>query len=72
MKNKLEKEILDAMCRDIENWKGPFYFNRKDPRILVPKFIPSLGWTLNFASPYSYISMAAIVLIIVVFEFIAK
>lgn len=71
MKRKIEKEILDAMSRDITNWKGPFYFNRKDPRVLVPKFISSLGWTLNFANPYSYISLAAIALIIVLFQFLA-
>lgn len=71
MKTKLEKEILDAMSRDIMNWKGPFYFNRKDPRVLVPKFISSFGWTLNFANPYSYISLAAIALIIVLSQLLA-
>lgn len=71
MKRKLEKEILDAMSRDILNWRGPFYFNRKDPRVLVPKFISSFGWTLNFANPYSYISLVAIILIIVLSQFLA-
>lgn len=65
MKNKLDKVILDTMTNNPENWKGPFYFNKKDYRILVQKRNPAMGWTLNFASPYAYISLAAIAIIIV-------
>ena len=37
---------------DPANWKlGIFYFCRSDPRILVPKRIAGLGWTLNFGRP---------------------
>ncbi len=63
--NSNNKEFLDAMSKDLGNWKGPFYFNKKDPRLLVPKLNPSLGRTLNFASPYAYISLGAIVLLII-------
>ncbi|GEP45384.1 hypothetical protein BGE01nite_46750 [Brevifollis gellanilyticus] len=28
-----------------------FYFCRQDPRIIVPKRIPGLGWTINMARP---------------------
>ena len=38
---------------DNYKWKS-FYFNRKDPRILVPKRMRLLGWTLNFAHKESY------------------
>lgn len=69
MTNKLEKAILDAMSRNPNNWKGPFYFNRKDPRIAVPKLNPSMGWTLNFASPYAYLLIIGIVLIVISFQF---
>ncbi len=60
MKTKLEKQMLDAMSKDPGNWKGLFYFNRKDPRLMVPKLYTSMGWTFNFASPYAYITLAAI------------
>jgi len=63
MKNN--KEFLDNMSRDPSNWKGPLYLNRKDPRLLVPKLHPSLGWTLNFANPAAYIAMAALLGVIV-------
>lgn len=65
MKTKLSKQILDTMSKDPGNWKGPFYFNRKDPRLMVPKLYPSLGTTFNFASPYAYITIGAIIVIII-------
>jgi hypothetical protein len=43
---------LDQFHSDPANWKyGIFYFCRADPRIIVPKRIIGLGWTLNFARP---------------------
>jgi uncharacterized membrane protein len=40
MKSNLNIQFLDTMSKDLGNWKGPFYFNRKDPRLLVPKLRP--------------------------------
>jgi uncharacterized membrane protein len=71
MKEKYDKQFLDSMSRDPGYWSGPFYFNRKDPRLLVPKLHPSLGWTLNFASPASYIAVGAIIIMIIVFSLIS-
>ncbi len=66
MKNKPDNQFLDKMSRDPGNWKGPFYFNKKDPRFIVPKLYPSFGSTLNFASPYAYIAVGAIIIIAIV------
>jgi uncharacterized membrane protein len=63
MKTKLEKAILDSMNSNPNNWKWIVYFNPRDPRILVPKINPSMGWTFNFAHPYSYIALISIILI---------
>ena len=65
MSKKLDQQILDAMSRDPGNWRGPFYFNRKDPRLRVPKQNPMMGWTWNFASPYAYVVLALIIVVIV-------
>lgn len=66
-RSKLDKELLDAMSSDPVNWKlGIVYVNKKDPRLIVPK-LSSLGWTFNFASPYSYITMILIIGIIIAF-----
>ena len=45
-------------------WKwGIFYFNPDDPRIIVPKRLEWLGWTLNFAQPISLIIIGGVFLI---------
>ena len=32
---------------------GLFYFNKNDQRLFPPKRFKYLGWTINFANPYS-------------------
>ncbi len=71
MKNRIEKELLDRMHKDPSNWRGTFYVNRKDPRLIVPK-INSLGMTLNFASPYSYVFIILVVAIIIASQYLLK
>lgn len=64
-KKKREDEYLNTMSKDPTNWRGPFYVNRKDPRLVVPKYNPARGYTFNFASPYAYIVIIAVILIMV-------
>lgn len=46
------QENKDKWHADSNNWKlGIFYFNKEDKRIVVPKRIVLLGWTINFANP---------------------
>ncbi len=66
MSSKPDNEFLNNMSRDPGNWRGPFYFNKRDPRLLVPKMRMSLGWTLNFANPYSYVALSALIVVIIV------
>lgn len=46
-------------------WEYLVYFDRNDPRIIVPKKNKTMGWTLNFANPFSYLILSIIVVIIV-------
>ena len=66
MKQKYTQDMLDAMSRNPSNWRGVFYINRKDPRLIVPKINPSLGQTFNFASPWAYLTIIGIILVIVI------
>jgi len=51
---------------DSKNWKlGIFYFNPKDKRLFPPKRL-GLGWTINFANPYSVASMLVVVTLLIV------
>ena len=45
---------------------GIFYFNPDDTRIIVPKRIEWLGWTLNYAQPISVIITVGILFFIVI------
>ncbi len=60
--NRQKKRII--LNNDFYIW-GIFYYNPDDSRILVPKRIPWLGWTLNFARPGSIIIFTVIILAIV-------
>lgn len=45
---------LESLHADPANWKwGIFYVCRADPRLIVPKRIQGLGWTINFGRPFA-------------------
>lgn len=49
---------------DKTKWKfGIFYYNREDKRVMLPKKIKQLGWTLNFAHWQSWFFLLLIFLI---------
>jgi len=68
MKKKAEKEFNDPMDKNPNNWKGIFYVNSKDPRIIVPKINPSMGWTINFGHKTTIAGIIIIILILVVYQ----
>lgn len=61
----MTKPTDDQMHADPTNWKwGIFYFCREDQRIIVPKRIRGLGWTINFARPSALLWVTAMLLFI--------
>jgi len=59
---KPSKETLDGWHDDPKNWKlSIFYFNRTDKRIFPPKRMQGMGWTVNFANPWSILATIGIV-----------
>jgi uncharacterized membrane protein len=69
MKSKFDdQEELDRMRLDPDNYKwGIFYFNPQDSRIFLSKKIPIMGFTLNFANPYSYLILILLLATILFF-----
>ena len=62
MKNDFDQFENDRMIDDPMNYKwGIFYFNRKDSRIVAPKRIRGMGWTLNFGNIYTYVLVILII-----------
>lgn len=63
-KNDFGQFENDRMIEDPANYKwGIFYYNRNDRRIIIPKRLKMMGWTLNFANLYTYIILFLIVAI---------
>ena len=63
--NNPTQETLDQWHNDPSNWKlGIFYYNKQDKRLLPPKRIKQLGWTVNFANPMSILALIVLVAVI--------
>lgn len=60
-RRKWTKEEIDQYRTTHNSW---FYFNKKDSNIMVPK-VYGLGWTVNLASLYSWVFIAAFIVYIV-------
>ena len=70
---KPSQETLLQWHNDPANWKwGVFYYNKKDKRILPPKRTKSLGWTINFANPFSIITLIGFAIFIALLVFYIK
>lgn len=69
MKPKVSKELKEKWHDDSKNWLlGFLYFNRMDPRVIVPKKNPFMGWTINFASIYSYLILVFIIGLVIILK----
>ena len=68
---KGNNNLYDSGNNNPDNWKlGIFYYNKNDKRMFPPKRIKYLGWTINFANPYSVlVNVGLLILIIVLIEF---
>ncbi len=53
-------EYLEDLWRDPRNHRWGCYYCKADPRAIVPKRIPWMGWTLNFARPSAIPALALI------------
>ena len=58
----MTNDELEALWADPENWRGPLgtYCCAADPRIIVPKRVRSLGWTINAAHRGAFRTMILI------------
>jgi len=67
MKNNFDQFEDDNMVQDPTNYKaGIFYFNPKDKRVMVPKRIAMMGWTLNFAIIYTWMLIFGLIAVVLV------
>lgn len=66
------EETQNEWNNDPNNWIwGIFYYNRKDKRLLPPKRIKQMGWTINFANPNSvFLAVIIIAVLLIIGEHI--
>ncbi|WP_304064370.1 hypothetical protein [Pedobacter glucosidilyticus] len=51
---------------DNKNYRfGLFYYNQDDPRTIVPRKLRTLGYTMNFARPISYVALILLIIMLV-------
>ena len=73
MKTNFDQFENDRMIQNPENYKwGIFYFNAKDRRVLVPKRMYMMGWTLNFANIYTYLLILGLIAIGLIYGMLFK
>ena len=47
----MTREEIEACWNDPHNWKWHVYYCKADPRVIVPRRLKWMGWTMNFARP---------------------
>jgi uncharacterized membrane protein len=65
---KPSQETEEKWSKDPNNWIwGIFYYNKEDKRLMPPKRIPFMGWTVNFANRNSVLLFVFIMLLVSLF-----
>jgi hypothetical protein len=63
MSKKLPRGTLDRLWSDPAHWRWlGIYSCKKDPRIIVPKKIKRMGWTMNFAHAGASLALVLVLL----------
>lgn len=60
----MTREELDQLWARPENW-SIVYRCEEDPRVIVPRRRPWMGWTINFAHPRAWLVLLSSVAIVV-------
>lgn len=47
----MTREQIEQLWADPENHRWGIYYCKADPRVIVPKRLKWMGWTVNFARP---------------------
>ncbi len=54
---------LDALWRNPAHWTPWGYRCQEDPRVIVPKRNPAMGWTMNWAHPRAVVALIVLLLL---------
>ena len=60
-----DPKTLEKLWKSAQSWKwGNIYFCKEDPRVIVPKRLKWMGWTINFARPSAFPTLFALMVFI--------
>ena len=69
----MTKEELEILWKDKNNWYwGAIYHCKDDPRLVVPKPVKWIGWTVNFAYPLRAIGFIVFIIFAASLPFIIE
>jgi uncharacterized membrane protein len=60
----MTREEIENCWKDPQNWKWRVYYFKADPRVVVPRRLKWMGWTVNFARP-SAIPLVGLIVVVV-------
>lgn len=49
----------------LSNWTDPLIKNKRDPRLMIPRPYPRVGWTFNFGHYLTWVFIIVLVAVIV-------
>jgi uncharacterized membrane protein len=62
---KIDPQVQKEWIENSKYWKfGFIYYNPEDKRLMPPKRVAAMGWTINFANPKSIAVVLALVLVV--------
>jgi len=62
----MTREEIENCWKDPHNRKWSIYYCKADPRVIVPRHIKWMGWTINFARPSAIPVLLCILALLVV------
>ncbi|WP_338408276.1 DUF5808 domain-containing protein [uncultured Flavobacterium sp.] len=64
---KPSQETKDKWHKAPNNWIwGMFYYNKEDKRLMPPKRVTLMGWTVNFANRNSVLLFVTVIIAIII------
>ena len=70
MKKKKAKPNYDLPHKNPESWRGTFYYNPKDSRILLPRNYTYRGLPLNFGNLFTYLVLIGLTVFVIAINII--
>ncbi len=60
----MRRDVFERLWCDPNHWRaGMVYYCPEDPRVIVPRRLRWMGWTMNFAHPHVFLWLVLTIVI---------